>query len=304
MVGNDDPNDFVDKINAELPPQIRIWGIQKTNNSFNSHTHCDSRIYEYIIPSHCFLPPKPGSTAFESASRLPRQEREVEPEDTFWDSIISPDFYSLLRRYYAHKKLGEGDELPPDLTPEEADRLTAMRDGEKEAIRAFRISPGRLGRITSAFKVYLGTHNFHNFTIGVPYQSSQAQRYMRTIDISPPKLIGSTEWIGIKIHGQSFMLHQIRKMVGAVLVAIRYGTGEDAIRFMLRTKENMHVPKAPAQGLLLQQPVFSGMSEKLQKFGNEALSWEPFQEKIEKFKDEFIYHSIFQETTAENVYVL
>jgi hypothetical protein len=91
-------------------------------------------------------------------------------------------------------------------------------------------------------------------------------------------------------------------MIGAVLIAIRYGAGEESIRHTLVTKENMHIPKAPAQGLLLENPVFSGMSEKLQKFGNEALNWDPFTEKMEKFKDDFIYKSIFQETTAENVY--
>ena len=99
------------------------------------------------------------------------------------------------------------------------------------------------------------------------------------------------------------MLHQIRKMIGAVLIAIRYDVGEESIRHTLTTKENMHIPKAPAQGLLLERPVFSGMAQKLEKFGNEALDWEPYADKIEKFKDEFIYKSIFRETTAENVYV-
>ena len=300
MIG-DDPEEVVNKINAVLPPQIRIWGIQRTNNSFNSHIHCDSRVYEYILPSHCFLPPKPGSTAAGCSVSIESQNRESEPEDTFWDSIIGPDFYSLLRRYTANRKEPPADDVP-DLSPEELHCFNEMRSKEMDAIRAFRISSSRLDRIRSAVNMYLGTHNFHNLTIGVPYHSSHAQRYIMSIDIAEPKLIGSTEWLRIKIHGQSFMLHQIRKMIGAVLVAIRYGVGEESIRFTLATKENMHIPKAPAQGLLLERPIFSGMSEKLQKFGNEALNWEPFEEKIEKFKDEFIYKSIFQETTAEQMY--
>jgi hypothetical protein len=58
----------------------------------------------------------------------------------------------------------------------------------------------------------------------------------------------------------------------------------------------------PSQGLLLERPVFSGMSEKRQKFGQEALNWEPYSENIENFKEEFIYRSIFRETTAEIMY--
>ena len=300
MVG-DDPAEVVDKVNAVLPPQIRIWGIQRTNNSFNSHIHCDSRVYEYILPSHCFLPPKPGSTAALYVLPIPTQNRELEPEDTFWDSILDSDFFSLLRQYTTNRKESSVEEVP-DLSPEELNRFNAIKARETEAIRAFRISAARLERIRSVVNVYIGTHNFHNLTIGVPYQNPTATRYMMSIDVAEPKLIGSTEWIRIKIHGQSFMMHQIRKMIGAVLIAIRYGAGEESIRHTLTTKDNMHIPKAPAQGLLLEKPVFSGMSEKLQKFGNEALNWEPFTEEMEQFKDDFIYKSIFQETTAENVY--
>lgn len=98
------------------------------------------------------------------------------------------------------------------------------------------------------------------------------------------------------------MLHQIRKMIGAVLMGIRYGVGEESIRRVLTARGDMHIPKAPAQGLLLERPVFTGISEKIKKFGNEALDWEPYEEKIEKFKEDFIYKSIFRETTAENMY--
>ena len=85
-------------------------------------------------------------------------------------------------------------------------------------------------------------------------------------------------------------------------MGIRYGVGEESIRRVLTTRGDMHIPKAPAQGLLLERPVFTGISEKIKKFGNEALDWEPYEEKIEKFKEDFIYKSIFRETTAENMY--
>jgi tRNA pseudouridine38-40 synthase len=295
--------DLVEKVNSFLPPQIRLWGIQRTNNSFNSHLHCDSRVYEYILPSHCFLPPKPGSTAATCAIVLESQNRPAEPEDTFWDSIIDSDYFSLLRRYTANKKESPIEQLS-ELSEEELTRFESMKAEEIAAIRAFRISPSRLERIRAAIKIYQGTHNFHNLTIGMPYNSSQAKRYIISIDLGEPHLIASTEWLRIKIHGQSFMLHQIRKMIGAVLIAIRYGVGEESIRTTLTTRENMHIPKAPAQGLLLERPIFSGMSQKLERSGNEALHWEPYEEKIEQFKDDLIYKSIFRETTSENVYGL
>ena len=52
---------IVEKINAQLSDQIRVWGIQRTIGSFSCYQVCDSRWYEYLIPSHAFLPPHPSS---------------------------------------------------------------------------------------------------------------------------------------------------------------------------------------------------------------------------------------------------
>jgi tRNA U38,U39,U40 pseudouridine synthase TruA len=41
----------------------------------------------------------------------------------------------------------------------------------------------------------------------------EVQRYIMTIDVSEPLYIDGSEWVSIKLHGQSFILHQIRKMI-------------------------------------------------------------------------------------------
>ncbi|MGG6497451.1 UNVERIFIED_CONTAM: hypothetical protein NY603_31465, partial [Bacteroidetes bacterium 56_B9] len=53
--------DIVEKINAELSPQIRVWGIERTIGSFSCYQACDSRWYEYLMPSYAFLPPHTSS---------------------------------------------------------------------------------------------------------------------------------------------------------------------------------------------------------------------------------------------------
>jgi len=40
---------------------------------------------------------------------------------------------------------------------------------------------------------------------------------MITIDVSDPTLYGDIEWISVKIHGQSFMLHQIVRSLTILL---------------------------------------------------------------------------------------
>ncbi len=51
--------------------------------------------------------------------------------------------------------------------------------------------------------------NFHNYTLFKPYNDKAVKRYMMDISVDEPEVYGNTEWISIKIHGQSFMLHQI-----------------------------------------------------------------------------------------------
>lgn len=65
-------------------------------------------------------------------------------------------------------------------------------------------------------------------------------------------MIQGTEWLSLKVHGQSFMLHQIRKMVGLIIMIVRTDT---PLKLIPETfKENrINIPKAPSLGLLLER---------------------------------------------------
>lgn len=59
--GESEGTSLIKYVNSLLPPFIRIWGFNRVQNSFNARTSCDSRQYEYLLPTHVFLPPKNGS---------------------------------------------------------------------------------------------------------------------------------------------------------------------------------------------------------------------------------------------------
>jgi tRNA pseudouridine38-40 synthase len=46
-------DNVVEKINSYLPKQIRVWGFSRVNNAFHAKNQCDSRIYEYLLPTYC-----------------------------------------------------------------------------------------------------------------------------------------------------------------------------------------------------------------------------------------------------------
>jgi tRNA pseudouridine38-40 synthase len=52
-----DIDDLVPRINSFLPQQFRVWGFVRTTGSFSSKDMCDSRVYEYLLPSYVLKPP-------------------------------------------------------------------------------------------------------------------------------------------------------------------------------------------------------------------------------------------------------
>ncbi|XP_072258572.1 pseudouridylate synthase 1 homolog isoform X3 [Pyxicephalus adspersus] len=64
--------DSMEKINSYLPPEIRVLGIKRATNGFNSRNMCHSRTYSYTLPT--FALSRSGGTAPDSSFRLPRED--------------------------------------------------------------------------------------------------------------------------------------------------------------------------------------------------------------------------------------
>ena len=106
-------------------------------------------------------------------------------------------------------------------------------------------------RLRAIFNKYAGSHNFHNFTIGKDFRDRSDQRFMKRLTISDPFLVNDTEWVSIKFHGQSFMLHQIRKMIGARPIHLEVDGGSNASTVAL-------VAEAGANVIVAGSGVFKG----------------------------------------------
>lgn len=68
---------------------------------------------------------------------------------------------------------------------------------------------------------YLGTKNYHNLTRGKTASDASSKRFIREITASEPFLVDGVEFVRVLLHGQSFLLYQIRKMVGLVVAEMR-----------------------------------------------------------------------------------
>ncbi|KAJ3487379.1 hypothetical protein NLG97_g6426 [Lecanicillium saksenae] len=119
--------DIVDKINEALPEQIRIWGIQRTNNSFNCYQYCDSRFYEYLLPSYCLLPPHPQTFLGQKLVELNKEygyEEEYNANmadvKNFWAEVEENDIKPILAK------------LDPEVRAAVMERIHSMDDPEAE----------------------------------------------------------------------------------------------------------------------------------------------------------------------------
>lgn len=225
----EDP-EIVASINTHLPEQIRIWGIVRTLGSFSCYHQCDSRRYEYLVPSHCFLPPHPTTylaklcrvTAAQEGDTVGFESRQKEVEG-WWDDVNSKTAEMFkdeeaYNRALEEESHGEGDDddarldkdgkLRRSTSPENdmAENDQGMRDpksvDEKSAEariqelrwkirqfhrsqkRAYRISPERLARVREVFAMYVGTWNFHNYTVQKEYKDPSAKRFIKDFEVS------------------------------------------------------------------------------------------------------------------------
>ncbi|XP_040012625.1 tRNA pseudouridine synthase A [Xiphias gladius] len=222
-------DDITEKINEHLPPQIRVLGLKRVTQGFNSKNNCDARTYSYMLPTVAFFP----------------------------------------------------------------------KDNDTRNIAAFRLEPETLQRVNHLFGLYKGTHNFHNFTSQKAPNDPSARRYITEMSCGEPFIRGNSEFAVITVRGQSFMLHQIRKMIGLVIAVIKGYVKEEVIERSWG-QEKVDVPKAPGLGLVLERVHFDRYNKRFGGDGlHERLEWDSEEEAIKAFKEAHIYPTIVETECQE-----
>ncbi len=117
--------------------------------------------------------------------------------------------------------------------------------------------------ILKKMKVYVqkfvGTHNYHNYTKKGNPKEKKNMRYILSMEVERvsneeiQKIWGKptvNQYIRVKLHGQSFIYHQIRKMIGSMIQMFQENHDQDFIdNTFIQNKTPVWL--APSQGLLL-----------------------------------------------------
>lgn len=222
-------DDIIEKINEHLPAQIRVLGLKRVTQGFNSKNNCDARTYSYMLPTVAF----------------------------------------------------------------------SQKDYDTKNIAAFRLEAETLQKVNRLFSLYKGTHNFHNFTSQKAPSDPSARRYITEMSCGEPFICSDCEFAVITVRGQSFMLHQIRKMIGLVIAVIKGYAKEDVMERSWG-QEKVDVPKAPGLGLVLERVHFDRYNKRFGGDGlHERLEWDREEESIKAFKEAHIYPTIVETECQE-----
>ncbi len=246
-------------LESNLPSDIRVLDIVRTTRNFCAKTQRDRVRYQYMVPSF----------------------------------LLHPDWKGVMEEQGIDTSKGRTGRSSADprapLTNEEAEKVYAV-------LRDYRSTEESRNLLQSALQKYEGTQFYHNFTKGLKPGQAQARRFIETFRAQDPVVVDGVEWIPTQVLGQSFLLHQIRKMIG---VAIDVARGAAPLEFMdraLNKKESIPLHVAPAQGLFLEMSYFGGYNRRKGTQKNHDLldiDWTkegPAKERWSDFRDSIRSH--------------
>lgn len=134
-----------------------MWSILRVQGSFDPRRVCDQRQYEYTLPTHVLLGPKPGTPMYETIEK-------GRNADSAFDATKFP-IIEASQKFWAAQ-------------PEKSDFLADV-----QAKKGWRMPSEVLGQLRDFVQAYEGSHNFYNFTVGKDFRDRSCQRVMRKLEV-------------------------------------------------------------------------------------------------------------------------
>lgn len=252
-------------LNQNLPEHFRVLDVNKTTKKFCAKTGRSRVRYQYMIPAFCFWDRK----------ELKELMNKLAPLD---NEVRTPG---------------------RPLSEDECNEI-------KQLVKNYRVEPEQLEALKTALHKYEGTHSFHNFTNKLSAQDASATRYIVSFNVEDPMIFDNgMQWIPTQVLGQSFLIHQIRKMVSVAIDSVRLGL-PDLIPDSLDKKNSNRTDLAPAQGLFMEMSFYDSYNGRLQSQQSDVhpLEWHSNKTEVfhrwKKFRNEVIMDHIVKEEERED----
>lgn len=230
---------------------IHLYKMIRVPKKFIGYKQARSRVYKYYVP-----------TFFLRESDFTDEYLRREAEDTSGRGTSTQD--TSDQSTSGQGTSGQDTSGQEDSSESGQRRKTIYRDYKMEDLvemAGYRSCDIELFRRLMCS--YAGTKSYHNFTIKT--NQKDTKRFIRSVAVSDPTTVDGIEYVEITIHGQSFLLHQIRKMVSFAVLNCRYARGAAEENFRNVFSGHVHVPKAPSQYLFLSNVLFDDFNKKAEE---------------------------------------
>ncbi|KAG7358313.1 tRNA pseudouridine synthase A [Nitzschia inconspicua] len=255
------------RLNEALPSDIRVLDMDRVTRKFCAKTQRDRVRYQYMIPAF----------------------------------LLHSDWKGLLTENNVDMSVtcrDDGGDLKRPINDDDIKKL-------QQSLEGYRSTDESRKALKDALRRYEGTNFYHNFTRGLTPGQAQAQRYIESFIVQDPIVVENVEWIPTQVLGQSFLLHQIRKMIGVAVDVARGAIPLSIMDNALSKTHAMVIDVAPAQGLFLEMSYFGGYNtrKKQQNQDLNDLDWirdGPANDRWSAFRDVVRSHIVQEEREQGN----
>eukprot|EP00252_Welwitschia_mirabilis_P004195 TRINITY_DN1445_c0_g1_i1.p1 TRINITY_DN1445_c0_g1~~TRINITY_DN1445_c0_g1_i1.p1 ORF type:complete len:500 (+),score=79.37 TRINITY_DN1445_c0_g1_i1:167-1666(+) len=277
----DDPDGLLlaDIINSHLPYNIRIFSIVPINKGFDARRACISRKYIYLLPAE-IIGIEENSSSGEIEDHI-RKFRDIlknfEGRHPFHNYTVRAQYRKQKPKKVVKSRqleaLGEKvtiEDLQSVNILSESARNTGLTNGPERQSQEINImNVGHERSVNSSETVTLCSNASdvqRNLSfprarwLYVPDAADKLSaahfRKILSCSCSNIQATQTTRYIEITVHGESFMFHQIRKMVGTAVAVKRSVLPEDIIKISLSRFSRVVLPLAPSEVLILSDNEF------------------------------------------------
>ncbi len=282
-------------VNSHLPPHVRLFGIHRAPKVFDARRMITRRSYEYLLPPDVFKP-------LTSASNNASNNAPFTVHDD-WKRCFELFHGSNTFRYFTRhfSLVGTNSAAPRAATPPTEADESDESDHESDAG-----GPTPTPTPTPPPIQHCRSWSLEGWSDRVLPEAArqfeplprvqQLIRVVEAIDCDTVR-IGDADWVRIRVSGESFIYHQIRKMVGAIIAVARGVLPFNVFRLILKSPFAIPnprvIPLAPAGYLLQSYPepinsMFAWSETQLNK-----IEITPEQtDQMDRFKTDVIYPHI------------